>query len=525
MRNTPRKRLMVFRHIGDFVSQQEHPTCFPSSRGLAAELHELLLKKKTGRRPLQSFFLRRQWRWWHHSPQCPNLTGNIWHFMTLFHFWYFKFILPIIIKHFYKSNTLKAVHLKKTGWCRPYCWCRGDLSGAPPRHQPRSAWLSSGWPQHHCLSLHTLQTQRGAWAFVDFNLALFKGSGATKWNQATTTFIISICEFPARTCHNYLIRKTNLQHSVDRDTAGASPELYWHPPHPPSQWRLVLMAFPSSSKGDGFPSPHLGSDTLKSSKYRIANHQQRSMNSGWTVMVTNIVQYPDQKMCSPHITLTREELQDILSCTWPRETFRLHDVHVLLHSFWICLIGRQWWVFIWTRFSCLKTKLLLNQKPAGSLIVFKTVTFWMLQNRCCCWIWKHHNGSDRCCHYLFLTAWSMRSTTNPNNTNITGGRRRISPQLPISIWGDLTLVQKLKWLVFTDWSWHRLCTLHAVRVVEVHARCWMNRYLPENTAPLLSIAAEDVACLTATHRWRKHNKDLLFLDILAKSTRSQITAT
>lgn len=65
------------------------PTCFPSSRGLAAELHELRLKKKTGQRPLQNFFLSGQWRWWHHSPQCPDLTGNIWHFIvTILLFWY-----------------------------------------------------------------------------------------------------------------------------------------------------------------------------------------------------------------------------------------------------------------------------------------------------------------------------------------------------------------------------------------------------------------------------------------------------
>lgn len=100
----------------------------------------------------------------------------------------------------------------------------------------------------------------------------------------------------------------------------------------------------------------------------------------------------------------------------------------------------------------------------------------------------------------------------------------VQPQLPISLCGELTFVQKLKWLVFTDWSWHIRC-IHAVRIVDVQARCWLNQYLPENTPPLVSITAEDVSCLTATHRWSRNNKDLPFLDILAESTRSQITAT
>lgn len=55
-------------------------------------------------------------------------------------------------------------------------------------------------------------------------------------------------------------------------------------------------------------------------------------------------------------TLTWEELQQVLSRARPGETFHLHYVHLLLLWLWIRLIGRQWWVFIFTRCSCLKDK-------------------------------------------------------------------------------------------------------------------------------------------------------------------------
>lgn len=67
-------------------------------------------------------------------------------------------------------------------------------------------------------------------------------------------------------------------------------------------------------------------------------------------------------------TLTWEEVQEVLGRAWPRKTFHLHDVHLLLLLFWIILIGRQRWVIIFTRASCLEDKL-YNQ-------LFKQQTCW-----------------------------------------------------------------------------------------------------------------------------------------------------
>lgn len=88
-----------------------------------------------------------------------------------------------------------------------------------------------------------------------------------------------------------------------------------------------------------------GTDLLVEELWERRSIYWGRMSQCWTVVFT-----VRQKQKA---TLTWEEVQEVLGWAWPRKTFHLHDVHLLLLLFRIIPIGRQWWVIMFTRASCL----------------------------------------------------------------------------------------------------------------------------------------------------------------------------